>query len=193
MSEQAMRELRSIPHLVEVCPLFACEKCQAIDNVVCTIGYHSNFEAGKPVLCSECAEGQWHGMFRKMRVSETDYLVSDQRILLSADGARRLGHPQFASALIRAQDQTSWQSIYVIPANGLVKIGIASDVNRRLAALRTGNPHIESVAYASAKLRCAGDVEKAVHLELAAFKVRGEWFRCAPEIAIAAIRRLEVQ
>ena len=45
-------------------PLFNCSRCGAIENTA--LGqYWWNRRKGLPVLCSECADGEWHGKFPK--------------------------------------------------------------------------------------------------------------------------------
>lgn len=57
--------------------LFACSKCNAVENTACSpVGYHQHKMEGKPVLCSECADGVWHGLFPKRLLSETKYVVA---------------------------------------------------------------------------------------------------------------------
>lgn len=184
-----LRGMRDIPHLIESCPMFVCDKCRAVENVVCTIGYYPNFKSYRPVLCSECAEGKWHGLFRKLSLIETEYVISDDKILLRRDGTRPLGVPRLTAT--PRKPKAPLQRIYVIPANGLVKIGIAADVKKRWCSLSTANAHLEPVAYESPMLKLAIEAERQVHQELAEFRVRGEWFRCEPAVAIAAIQRLE--
>ncbi|MFE5523459.1 GIY-YIG nuclease family protein [Streptomyces virginiae] len=64
---------------------------------------------------------------------------------------------------------------YVIGMEGspLVKIGTAANPNSRLATLQTGQPAPLSLLWT-----CEGDraLEKAVHVRLAAYRTRGEWF-----------------
>lgn len=55
--------------------LFACTRCNAVENTAVTLGYWSNLMDGEPVLCSECADGKWHGLFPKRLLSETDYVI----------------------------------------------------------------------------------------------------------------------
>jgi hypothetical protein len=45
-------------------PLFNCSQCGVIENTA--LGHYWWHRAkGKPVLCSECGEGEWHGQFDK--------------------------------------------------------------------------------------------------------------------------------
>lgn len=90
----------------------------------------------------------------------------------------------------RAPDETRKQRIYVIPCREFVKVGISRDPLRRWIDLRVGNPLIEPIAYESELVYRACLIETQVHHELRPLHLRGEWFQCAPEVAIAAIQRL---
>lgn len=54
-------------------PLFKCSKCSAMDNTATTSGYWWNKAQNLPVLCSECADGKWHGLFPKQTPEEAGY------------------------------------------------------------------------------------------------------------------------
>ena len=43
-------------------PLFNCSNCGVIENTALGAFWHNKVK-GKPVLCSECEDGKWHGMF----------------------------------------------------------------------------------------------------------------------------------
>jgi hypothetical protein len=45
-------------------PLFHCSQCGCIENTALG-AYWYNKAKGKPVLCSECDTGKWHGRFPK--------------------------------------------------------------------------------------------------------------------------------
>jgi hypothetical protein len=45
-------------------PIFECSKCHCAENTA--VGdYWVRHSKGKPVLCSECSTGKWHGHFEK--------------------------------------------------------------------------------------------------------------------------------
>lgn len=70
-------------------------------------------------------------------------------------------------------------NIYAISCCGYVKFGFARDVKARLKALATSNPFplkLEASVAADARL------ERAIHLHLCKFWVRGEWFVFSPEV-----------
>lgn len=70
--------------------------------------------------------------------------------------------------------------IYLIACHDFVKIGIASDVKSRLAALALCNPYPLSVVAA-----CPGGLadEKSLHEKFKAYRTRGEWFKVEGELA----------
>lgn len=76
------------------------------------------------------------------------------------------------------------QSIYLIRSerNGLwdsYKIGIASDVGRRLAELQTGNPCLLSIE-SCWQFDNAQAVETVLHQKYGKDRIRGEWFKFTP-------------
>jgi hypothetical protein len=75
--------------------------------------------------------------------------------------------------------------IIEMAGQGLVKIGKASDVWKRIDQLQVGNPFkLELVEW------LLGDVEAELHREFDVVRVRGEWFRYTPEID-AAIQAMD--
>ena len=67
--------------------------------------------------------------------------------------------------------------VYLIEAeNGLVKIGISSNVQRRLSTLNTASP-VELWILAYAQPPSAAKLEKKLHNTYSDKRVRGEWFR----------------
>lgn len=76
--------------------------------------------------------------------------------------------------------------IYVMVApisadSAYLKIGISSDIPKRIAAVQTGCPiQIKEILYHKALSReSARAVERAMHADLDGFRVSGEWFRFA--------------
>lgn len=70
------------------------------------------------------------------------------------------------------------ETVYLISADGRLKIGFTTDLARRLAEYRSYIPNIQLVA------TIGGDrkVENALHRELAEFRLEREWFRDVPEV-----------
>ena len=62
-------------------PLFECSKCHAVENTATTQKFWWNRANDLPVLCSECGDGKWHGIFPKKPVSETSYVTNSQGFL----------------------------------------------------------------------------------------------------------------
>lgn len=78
--------------------LFECTKCHAVENTACTSGYWPLKFDGKPVLCSECADGKWHGLFPKRLLSETSYVTAKDGTLEPPGGwPKSSAHPTTAS------------------------------------------------------------------------------------------------
>lgn len=80
--------------------------------------------------------------------------------------------------------------VYVIGnARGPFKVGIAANVKRRVTSLQTGH-HEQVLIHA---MRQCADVEEAraierlAHTKLLPNRLRGEWFVCSLEDAVAAI------
>jgi hypothetical protein len=46
-------------------PVYCCRKCGCLENTALS-SYWSQLRSGKPVECSECLTGKWHGEFPKM-------------------------------------------------------------------------------------------------------------------------------
>jgi hypothetical protein len=72
-----------------------------------------------------------------------------------------------------------------------IKIGVAQDVQKRLASLQTGNPeHLELIAYVS--IEKSGLTESGVHGMFESSRTRGEWFESTPamEEFIEKVRNL---
>lgn len=71
--------------------------------------------------------------------------------------------------------------IYLIRCgtHGPVKIGLAKDPSERLATLQQGNP---TALRGLAAWRALAEEERMFHEELADHRIRGEWFKPAPEV-----------
>ena len=66
-----------------------------------------------------------------------------------------------------------------IASETFIKVGICSNLSRRLLSLQTGNPRpIEVVK--TYRLLNAQRVEKVIHRTLIVERVKGEWFRWKP-------------
>jgi hypothetical protein len=67
------------------------------------------------------------------------------------------------------------QYLYLLECQKYFKIGIANDVQSRLAQLSTGNPFELNVA-AVYEFQNAEPVERAIHQRFQSLRKRGEWF-----------------
>lgn len=82
--------------------------------------------------------------------------------------------------------------IYVIgPEGGPYKVGLTSDIQRRLDALQTASPVDLQVhhTFEVADVYEARVAERAAHERLASHRVRGEWFDCSLQSVVAAISK----
>lgn len=82
-------------------------------------------------------------------------------------------------------------AVYVIQAEGgPVKVGIATDLAKRLAVLRSASPLPLEVAYAH-EVACshrAAAIEKTALTILETDRSHGSWFKVSAEVATAAIQ-----
>jgi len=71
-------------------------------------------------------------------------------------------------------------NIYILESDGFYKIGVSTDVDKRVKELQVGNPH---------KIECifarwvpeAYDVEKELHSMFKEHVVSGEWFKLSAD------------
>ena len=80
--------------------------------------------------------------------------------------------------------------VYVIRGDhGLAKIGVTTNPNARLAALKTASGFPLSLAFAgaTASANSAFAIEREAHRVLDRHRVEGEWFDIPPELAIATV------
>lgn len=67
------------------------------------------------------------------------------------------------------------ENLYLIKCNQFYKIGIANDIESRLASLQTGNPYMLGIE-ACFQFTNAASVEKALHQRFSGVRTLGEWF-----------------
>lgn len=60
--------------------LFECGKCGVIENTAVTSGSWLNQSKGKPMLCSECTDGKWHGLFPRQMFVGSGYVKNGWRV-----------------------------------------------------------------------------------------------------------------
>ena len=56
-------------------PLFECSKCGVVENTALSNGSWRHLQEGKPLECSQCHDGKWHGEFPRVMVKDTDYVT----------------------------------------------------------------------------------------------------------------------
>jgi hypothetical protein len=78
--------------------------------------------------------------------------------------------------------------LYVIRGDhNMVKVGVSTNPNARLAQLRTASAFPIDFSYIAVTPGTGFDIEQGAHAMLASHRCNGEWFDVAPEIAVAAI------
>lgn len=66
--------------------------------------------------------------------------------------------------------------VYLIKAaNGLVKIGVTRDINKRFSKIKSGSP-IDVELIGSVLTATGRELERRLHQEFEAKRIRGEWF-----------------
>ena len=73
------------------------------------------------------------------------------------------------------------------PTPNRVKIGVTKNPSQRLKTLQTGSHMRLRFAFIGCTPGEGYDIEQAAHNVLAAYRLEGEWFDVAPEMAVAAI------
>ena len=72
------------------------------------------------------------------------------------------------------------QYLYGITDGTMIKLGMSSNINKRLKALQTSNPKTLSVKwefYTGRNSKVARSLEKKLHRRCSKYRVRGEWFK----------------
>jgi Meiotically up-regulated gene 113 len=78
--------------------------------------------------------------------------------------------------------------VYVIRGDhNLVKVGVSTNPNARLAQLRTASAFPIDFSYLAVTPGTGFDIEQGAHAMLKSHRCAGEWFDVQPEIAVAAI------
>lgn len=91
---------------------------------------------------------------------------------------------------IQWMNPPSGHFVYIIEsAAGLVKVGIAGNLEKRLRSLQTGSPHKLRLvdAFFLPDKKFAKTVENQAHERFSFSRAEGEWFRVAPDIAMIGI------
>ena len=96
--------------------------------------------------------------------------------LLGVCGERIIYCVKYANGIIVLR----MSSVYFVQANdGHIKIGLARDVQKRLASLQTAHAH-ELVLLVA--IEGTFRLEQSLHRKFAHLRLRGEWFRPEPEL-----------
>jgi len=78
--------------------------------------------------------------------------------------------------------------LYVIRGDhNMVKVGVTTNQNARLASLRTGSAFPIDFDYIAVTPSTGFDIEAGAHAMLKSHRCNGEWFDVPPEMAVAAI------
>ena len=84
------------------------------------------------------------------------------------------------------QNNGNRQFVYIIknPLNETVKIGVAQDVQKRIAQLQTGAGVELELVYQSMICSNAFSIERDVHAHFEKYRTFGEWFKVSPQEVI---------
>ena len=75
--------------------------------------------------------------------------------------------------------------LYAFVSQDWVKIGRSKHISKRLAEVRSAMPfELELLG----SWNDCGNYERKVHEGLIAFTRHGEWFKCSPDVALAAVQ-----
>lgn len=112
-----------------------------------------------------------------------------ERLRHKADVLRRKGKLEPFGEKIRVRQD---QGVYVIGAAGFaVKIGIATDPERRLKEIQTGSPErLRIYAFVELASGLARAVERECHAQLDHLRKNGEWFDIEWREAVDLVRRV---
>lgn len=69
-------------------PVYACEKCGAVENTATSNYWPSHVHRKLPALCSECdpSIGRWHGLFPKKTATEMGLVEGPDGFLQPKEG-----------------------------------------------------------------------------------------------------------
>lgn len=78
--------------------------------------------------------------------------------------------------------------LYIMQSDdGMVKIGVANNVELRRAQIQCGSGHALKIISAHGPFFRSFDIEKNIHRRLAESKKIGEWFDCGLTLAVGAV------
>jgi hypothetical protein len=118
------------------------------------------------------------------------FYLRGPRILAGIRPGVSFGPEDFRPARQATNDNTidaDHSFLYVIEGGGLCKIGRTTNPNARLAALQTQFAAPLTFRWIGAPKGDVIAIEKETHRLLNQYRKAGEWFRCSPDLAVAAI------
>lgn len=62
-------------------PLFQCQQCGCVENTATSHYWWRTHREKKPPICSECEEGEWHGLFPKADAVAEGYVLGEDGFL----------------------------------------------------------------------------------------------------------------
>lgn len=119
--------------------------------------------------------GSWVKVSRALGVTPTHLADVRQR------------NPKIEEELVAAMVPHSAGFVYVVrDGYGMIKVGRASDVMRRVGSIRCGNSSGEIDVLFAAEVADPGCIERRIHERLAGSWIHGEWFDVDAGTAVAA-------
>lgn len=82
--------------------------------------------------------------------------------------------------------------VYIAAAGDYVKVGMTTDVERRMKELYTGCPLEVKLIWTSREmlLNNTSHLELSLHDRLHKYRVKGEWFQCHFSVAVQAAKEM---
>lgn len=141
-------------------------------------------------VASACADGVLSGLERKELLLKSAGALVKAHNVGNWVGRGKVRHRR-GEARKPIEKKSLEQAVYIIGSgDGPIKIGIAMDVEDRVAVLQTGHPHRLYVVRAYRfGAGIARKVERYCHEELSRHRCNGEWFDIPKETAIAVVER----
>lgn len=134
-----------------------CGKCYVYDKKELLLLYRNEY-GDEEYYCSRCVE-----IKNKNRLYEEACRLEEKKQLERLKEVKN-------RELLRSK-----KSVYLFKANDCYKIGIASSIEKRIAALQTGNPYKVACIF-HAYHPNAHSIESSLHMVFKHKKAHGEWF-----------------
>jgi len=83
--------------------------------------------------------------------------------------------------------------VYVIVAHVFVKVGMSTDINKRIQSMETDCPHPLAVIWSSEQMtvKKARNLESIIHDRLYEYHAKGEWFKVSHIKAVDEAHKAE--